>query len=131
MLTTDVGSVESQVTKAVFTVKPESNSTTCPKSDFQRTYLNQVKAAVHDWIIDYEPSGTARVLKVEPCCATFLRVDKTPPDLDHIPTTCLPGRLIIPAPIHAPVGMPFMRPANADRRRVERVRRQFLCVDTA
>jgi putative restriction endonuclease len=72
------------VAKAVFTAKAESNYDDLPEAryHFPRTYLNQVKAALGDWIIYYEPRrtssdlgsrggrqayfATARVQKVEP-----------------------------------------------------------------
>jgi putative restriction endonuclease len=72
------------VTKAVFTAKAESNYDDLPEAryHFPSTYLKQVRAAIGDWIIYYEPRrtssdlgsrggrqayfATARVQKVEP-----------------------------------------------------------------
>jgi putative restriction endonuclease len=72
------------MTKAVLTAKAESNYDDLPEAryHFPSTYLNQVRAAVSDWIIYYEPRrtssdlrsrggrqayfATARVQKVEP-----------------------------------------------------------------
>ncbi len=49
------------MTKAVFTAKAESNYDDLPEAryHFPSTYLNQVRAAIGDWIIYYEPRRTS------------------------------------------------------------------------